>query len=117
MNWYKLSQQVARDDYDVYPIIGHDEDNPREITLWYWNKGQLVTEITNSDSGYNHMDFAPIGATFAGRYDPLTQEVSVRPEGDLNIPELRQRMNRVPSLLLKALYNKFGNSIKIKLFL
>jgi len=109
MNWYKKAQ---KDEKVSYYEIGHFEG---KNILWVYSNGKILTKPVQycskkiEEPKDSHIDYWPMKGDiiFRGRFEPHTKHVSI-----IN----PFKGTPIPNPILYALYNKFGNDIKITEF-
>ena len=98
MNWYKIAKQQ----FEEYWEIGH---TPGNTILWIYLNGKVLAKPCDKGDAV-HSDFWPNmqNEDYRGRYEKSTKLCSL-----MNFQEGRP----IPNPILRGLYDKFGNDIKI----
>ena len=121
MHWYrivKLGAVVDRTNEGEYYsefIHGPDLSKLEDFAIWWWDGLLHVAwkheypDIPIQD--FSHMEVEesnPSIYTWSGRFNPRTLQLSIVPMGN--------RFRKIPSVLIRRLYQKFGNNIEIHHF-
>ena len=125
MNWYKQSQsdiQKSRDLGMNYMDVGHSTEDDEFVIqekfyrksarnyLWWWDGSLKVKSLTSRDmASATHGDYINTEEYYAGR-------AQIIPGGKRLVSILKpdnRRYFSVPSVILRALYQKFGDNIQI----
>lgn len=93
-----------------YYDIGHADDLGKSNSfLWVWDKGRLLSK---PGKGLDHEDvFGNAQPQWFGRYDPSTKQVSITP-----FVRGKAVFKTVPNIIVKRLYDEYGDNITIHPF-
>ena len=113
MNWYKKILALVLDK-PTYHDIGHSDyegsydENVQPNLIWIYYGGSILVKEENSMTP-THQDAFPFinsDTVYAGRYDPKTEQLSIRKP-----VILLQQSRDIPGRMLHLLDQKFNNPI------
>jgi len=121
MHWYRiiklgtLIDWTDKGEYYSEFIHGPDLSKLEDFAVWWWD-GRLNVSWKHDHPDIPMMDFShmtvpvsdPGVYTWSGRFNPKTLQLSIVPMGN--------QFRKIPSVLIRRLYQTFGENIKIHHF-
>jgi len=106
MNWYGFLKTSTKTYFDT-GFIGNNTIENKDIYLWIWVKGRLVTTpVKNKEDTHGIFSFIDtLDNIYRGRFQDNIVTI-IKPVGIASFL-------KIPNILLNLLYEEFGDNIKI----